>query len=141
MKRGETFRSLWERALRSLGYRRVPQVSFEVLPAIQEAVQDLARKERCPVNQMTTKLIEQALAQRRAAEIHLVRWKQLTTREQQVAALICLDYTNQQIAARLSISPDTVKSHVRNVLAKFELHRKSDLRITLSSWDFSGWDH
>ena len=131
---------LWERALRALGYRRVPQVSFEVQQDLQEAVQDLARRERRPVGQMTTELLKQALAQRHAAELHIVRWKQLTTREQQVAALVCLDYTNQQIAARLSISPDTVKSHVRHLLAKFELHRKSDLRIMLSSWDFSGWD-
>ena len=130
----------WNRALRALGYRRVPQVSFEVQQDLQDAVRELAKRERRPVGQMTTELLEQALALRRAAELHLARWRQLTTREQQVAALVCLDYTNQQIAARLSISPDTVKSHVRNLLAKFELHRKSDLRITLSSWDFSQWE-
>ena len=67
------------------------------------------------------------------------RWQQLTPREQQVAALVCLNYTNHQIAARLSISPDTVKLHVHNLLAKFDLHRKADLRVALSDLDFSVW--
>ena len=130
----------WEKALRAFGYRRVELVTFEAQQDLLEAVQELARQERRPANQVTTELLKQALAQRRAAEHHVVRWQQLTSREQQVAALVCLDYTNQQIAARLSISPDTVKSHVRNLLAKFELHRKSDLRILLSDWDFTGWE-
>ena len=129
-----------EKALRAIGYRRVGQVTFEAQQDLLEAVQELARQERRPANQVTTELLRQALAQRQAAEHHVVRWQQLTSREQQVAALVCLDYTNQQIAVRLSISPDTVKSHVRNLLAKFELHRKSDLRILLNDWDFSGWE-
>ena len=64
----------------------------------------------------------------------------LTPREQDVAALACLGYTNRQIAARLGISPDTVKTHVRNLLHKFELHSKDELRSLLQDWDFSAWE-
>ena len=103
-------------------------------------MQTLADQEQRPADQVTTDLIRQALAQRGAAEFFMDRWKQLTRREQQVAALVCLDYTNHQIAARLSIAPDTVKSHVHNLLAKFDLHRKADLRVALSGWDFSAWE-
>ena len=131
---------LWERLLRTLGYQRVRQVTFEAQEDLLEAVQDLADRERRPADQVATDLIRQALAQRRAAEFYVEQWQQLTPREQQVAALVCLDYTNHQIAARLSISPDTVKTHVHNLLMKFDLHRKADLRVALSDWDFSAWD-
>jgi len=57
-----------------------------------------------------------------------------------VAALTCLGYTNRQIAAKLKISPDTVKGYVRQVLVKFNLHGKNELRTLLSAWDFSDWE-
>ena len=131
---------LWERLLRALGYQRVRQVTFEARQDLLEAVQELADQESRLPEQVTTDLIRQALAQRRAAEFYVDRWQQLTPREQQVAALVCLNYTNHQIAARLTISPDTVKTHVHHLLAKFDLHRKADLRVTLSGWDFSAWE-
>ena len=68
------------------------------------------------------------------------RWERLTPRERQVAALICQEnggksYTNPQIASNLGISRETVKIHVRNILYKFNLHSKVELRRTLSGWD------
>jgi DNA-binding CsgD family transcriptional regulator len=52
-----------------------------------------------------------------------------------------LNFTNRQIAARLQITPETVKTHVRNVLHKFDLHSKAELRRSLADWDFSAWLH
>jgi DNA-binding CsgD family transcriptional regulator len=43
------------------------------------------------------------------------------------------------MAARLHISVETVKTHISNVLIKFNLHGKAELRQALSSWDFSEW--
>jgi len=65
------------------------------------------------------------------------RWKMLTPRERQVALLICAKnggkgYTNPQIAENLGISRETVKIHVRNILYKFNLHSKAELRRTLN---------
>jgi DNA-binding CsgD family transcriptional regulator len=71
----------------------------------------------------------------------LARWGFLSAREQQVAALTCLNFTNRQIAARLRITPETAKTHVRNVLRKFDLHSKAELRRALADWDFSAWLH
>jgi predicted ATPase/DNA-binding CsgD family transcriptional regulator len=42
----------------------------------------------------------------------------LTRREQQIAALIAAGHSNKDIAAELSISPDTAARHVTNILAK-----------------------
>ena len=58
---------------------------------------------------------------------------------EQVAALVCLGYANAEIAVRLSISLPTVKAHVRSILRKFSLSRRSELQHILSDWDFSAW--
>jgi DNA-binding NarL/FixJ family response regulator len=51
----------------------------------------------------------------------------LTPRQRQVAELVSRGFTNTQIGERLSISPETVRTHVRQVLHALGLHRKSDL--------------
>ncbi len=67
------------------------------------------------------------------------RWLELTPREQQVAALACLGYTNQAIAAHLVISVNTVRSHMRRVLDKYQVTSKAELRLILANWDFDAW--
>ena len=67
------------------------------------------------------------------------RWRSLTPREQQVAALVCLNLTGRQVAAKLFISPETVKTHVRSILRKFDLGSRQELRQVLAGWDFSAW--
>jgi DNA-binding CsgD family transcriptional regulator len=63
------------------------------------------------------------------------RLQQLTRRERQVAALVCLRFTNRQIARQLRISPYTVRPHVRTALGKLdcraEPHCASALRRTV----------
>lgn len=102
-------------------------------------LQNLAERERRTKEAVAADLLAGALVQRRAAEINLRRWQGLSGREQDVAALICLGYTNAEIAARLSLALPTVKYHVRNVLYKFELERRAELRLALSEWDFGAW--
>ena len=67
------------------------------------------------------------------------RWHELTPREQQVAALACLGYTNQAIAGHLVISVNTVRSHMRRVLDKYHVTSKAELRLILANWDFEAW--
>jgi DNA-binding CsgD family transcriptional regulator len=44
-----------------------------------------------------------------------------------VARLICQGRTNKEIAIELSLSPDTVKTHVHKALIKLGLRRKGEL--------------
>ena len=67
------------------------------------------------------------------------RWNLLSHREQQVVALICLGYRNYQIAETLVIAPETVKTHLQNIFAKFNLRSSKELRLILKEWNFAEW--
>ena len=129
-----------ERLLGVLGLQRAPRLSFLTEQALLDSLQSVAAEEQRPAEQVMVDLLSQGLACRQASQVYLGRWRSLSPREQQVAALVCLNYTNRQIAVRLHISPETVKSHVRNLLAKFDLHAKAELSQLLADWDFSAWD-
>ena len=43
------------------------------------------------------------------------------------------------MAAKMKVSPDTVKGYVRQALIKFNVHSKDELRMLLALWDFSDW--
>ena len=67
-------------------------------------------------------------------------WIRLSPREQDVTALTCLKYTNAQIAARLGLSKETVRTYLEKVMNKLDLQTKADLRVTFANWDFSEWE-
>ena len=136
MKSRLTFWVYLRRALRSLLFAfRIMHPGGEVGRALRE----LSQSELRPEDEIATDLLTNAIARHQAAEVNLLRWRALTPREQEVSALTCLNFTNVQIADHLTISPETVKTHIRNVLAKFKLHSKNELRQNLSDWDFSAW--
>jgi DNA-binding NarL/FixJ family response regulator len=56
-----------------------------------------------------------------AAEADAVR---MTPREREVIVLIKEGLSNKRIAGRLDIAPQTVKSHVRNIMEKLALHTR-----------------
>ena len=131
--------SIWQNLLRLLGFSRPDHLNLEVDAEMIESLHHLAQRERRTEKELATELLSMALVQRGTAEINLRRWQALSPREQQVTALVCLGYTNAQIAARLVLSQETVKTHVRNVLYKFNLRSKAELRRVLADWDFSAW--
>jgi PAS domain S-box-containing protein len=51
----------------------------------------------------------------------------LTRREREVTTLIALGHETRAIAASLHISPETVKSHVRNAMSKLCAHTRAQL--------------
>ncbi len=62
----------------------------------------------------------------------------LTPRERDMTRLTVLGLTNHEIAYKLGISSETVKSHVRSTLAKLGLRSKAELRLLVQSLD--PWD-
>lgn len=53
-----------------------------------------------------------------------LEWVRMTKREEGVIGLISEGLSNKKIAARLHISVHTVKSHVRNIMEKLDLHTR-----------------
>jgi DNA-binding CsgD family transcriptional regulator len=127
--------------LQALGLINPPtQRQFELSESLQIWLEELAAQECRPVEEVTTDLIQQALELRQAASANLQRWRELSPRQQDIAALTCLGYTNQQIAIRLHLSPETIKTHLRAVLQKYGVKTKFELRQLLADLDFSAFE-
>jgi len=120
--------------------RKSPTRRYEWSEDLRFLLNDLAHSERRSMEDLQAELLSSALADRRTSAGLWQHWNLLTPREQQVLALVCLGYTNRQIAARLGLSAETVKTHVKYVLRKLAIHSKTDLRLLFSSWDFSEWE-
>lgn len=132
--------SIWRKLLSLIGLRpiSVPR-KFQVSESMQVTLTTLAQYEGRPENELIQDLVAAGLTQYYESEDLWRKWRSLTPREQDVAALVCLGFTNREIAARLSIAPNTVKSRLQNILRKFNIHKRTDLRAMLSIWDFSPW--
>jgi DNA-binding CsgD family transcriptional regulator len=131
--------TIWQRILRVLGYDPPSRLAFHADEELLQSLQTIAEREQRRTGEIASELLSSALARRQVDNRLVTRWRFLSPREQQVAALTCLNFTNRQIAARLMITPETAKTHVRNVLRKFDLHSKAELRRALADWDFSAW--
>jgi len=66
-------------------------------------------------------------------------WNNLSSREQEVAALICLQYNRNQIAEVLRITPGTARTHLENIYIKFDVHTARHLSALLRDWDMLDW--
>lgn len=135
---------MWAMLRRLLGFLRLQQnpTSQQYLldKQFQNIISELAQQERRSEDEVHADLLTTALTQRNASQETWRRWQSLSNREQEVTALTCLGYTNHQIAAKLGVSHTTIKTHIRNILTKFQLHGKAELRMALQDWDFREWD-
>jgi two-component system NarL family response regulator len=71
-----------------------------------------------------TQIVEHATRKRRGNPFASVR---MTSREREVIALIAEGLSNKEIAHRLHLAVDTVKSHVHNILEKLALHTRLEI--------------
>ena len=56
----------------------------------------------------------------------------LTPRQKEVVSLILKGHKNQAIAEKLSISPNTVKTHVRNIYSKAGVSSRANLILKIT---------
>jgi DNA-binding NarL/FixJ family response regulator len=132
--------SIWNRLFKLLGSKRdAGSHYYELDENLHTALVDIAQQERRPAREIQADLLAAGLARRDSHEEFWQCWQSLSPREQDIAAFTCLGYTNRQMAFKLKLAPDTIKGYVRQVLIKFQLHSKAELRLQLKSWDFSQW--
>jgi len=133
----EALQMLFER----LGLKRARKRRFFALDTeLHDALVVRAGIERREADDLVTELVSTGLRRIENEDWLSINWERLSRREQQITALTCLGYTNKQIASRLGIMEETVKTHVKNVLGKFNLHRKTELEKAFGDWNFSKWD-
>lgn len=135
--------SIWDRFLYLIGKRSTPgprSYHFDVSDSLQVTLSTIAKDEGRPENELIPELLNAGLTQYVSNERIWKKWEILSPREKDVAALVCLGYTNREIGARLSISSETVKDRLETALKKFNFTKRTELRDLLSIWDFSEWE-
>ena len=132
--------SIWARLLSVIGLRPISAPrKYMVSESMQVTLTTLSQHDGRPEDDLIQDLLAAGLTQYYESEDLWRKWRSITPREQDVAALACLGFSNREIAARLNISPNTVKSRLHNVLRKFNTTKRTDLRLMLADWDFSAW--
>jgi len=97
----------------------------------------LAERQGRQPEELALALLNRSIEQYQQQETNWLHWQKLSLREQQVAALVCLDFTSHEIAGRLGISIHTVETHVDHILHKFEAANRNEVRKRLADWEFS----
>ncbi|SRR6266498_4745611 len=133
--------SILQRLLYWIGLRSDPgSRKYEVTAPLQVSLKTLAQHEGRPEDELFPDILAAGLTQYSTNDKIWKKWESLTPREQEVTALVCLGYSNGQMAARMGITEAGVKFHLRNVYAKFEAKKRSQLRQIFAGWDFSAWN-
>ncbi|MBC8504714.1 MAG: response regulator transcription factor [Anaerolineales bacterium] len=104
-------------------------------------LKELAREQGTSIEKLAMDLIEKEVIRRyeNTSEYEKI-WQSLSERQQEVAALACLGFTNGDIEEILNISLGTVKTHIRDIFKAFDVRGRHQLTYMLRKWDFSNYD-
>ena len=131
--------SIWERFLRLIGKRPKPTTGhriYQVSDNLQVTLKSIAQREGLPEDEFTSDIVAAGLVQYLGSAELAPKWRTLTKREKEVAKLVGRGLTNRQISAELSLSTQTVNTHVQNIMGKFGVNTKGDLRHILALSNF-----
>jgi DNA-binding CsgD family transcriptional regulator len=135
--------SIWDRLLYLIGLRPTPgprTYRLDLSDSLQTSLSTIARDEGRPEHDLIPELLNAGLTQYTSNERLWKKWESLSPREKDVAALVCLGYTNREMGARLNISPETVKDRLETAMYKFNITKRTELRLLFANWDFSEWE-
>lgn len=104
-------------------------------------LREISREQNISIEDLATSYLEEITITRyQSTNTNVLNWESLSERQQEVAALACLGNTNAEIAEKLNISLETVKTHIKVILRKFKVRGRHQLRYILRTWDFSDFD-
>ena len=108
---------------------------------VWDMLKELAPDQKVNPEELGKQLLRKTVTEHYHANSKYVqKWEQLSERQKDVAALACLKYSNAEIALKLNVSITTVKGHFSEVLRKFEVRGRYQLRYVLRRWDFSSFE-
>ena len=134
------FSHIWQRIRTILFPRRSGKRMFRLDEASISSLRLISERDHRSEEELASELLTSAIHQRLKADETLSLWEGLSGREQHVIALACLGYSNEEIARRLSIAKDTVKSHIYSGVKKYGVRNKAELLQTLKNYDFGAWE-
>jgi len=95
----------------------LPETLFQQLRGLRSGETPMSRS-------MTGKVFRQ-LAQQNHATVQPAATEMLSTRECEVLALVAVGYSNKEIGQELGIAHNTVKNHLRSILAKLGVRNRT----------------
>ena len=120
--------SIWQRLLNLIGSRpKSGSRTYEISESLQVTLTTIAKHEGRPEDELLPDILEAGLTQYVSKDKLWNKWQSLTPREQDVAALACLGYTNREIGKAVLISDSTVKFHVRGIMRKLAVHHRAEV--------------
>jgi DNA-binding CsgD family transcriptional regulator len=134
------FSEIWQRLRERLFPNRLGIRDFELDERRSQLILAKAAREHRSVKDIMGEITDTYFIRESNEEICKRAWLDLSPREQQITALMCRGYSTAAIAERLVISPETVKSHIKNINNKFGVTHRSDVIHMLSDWDFRKYD-
>src|ERR1700741_1476009 len=90
---------------------------------LRELIEGVFRGE-APLSGATAAKILQEFAAKTARDSAAASVDDLTTREKEILQLLAMGLTNKEIGARINIAENTVKNHLKNILAKLHLQNR-----------------
>jgi len=121
--------------------RSSPNLLLHARGDILAMLGELALEQGISVEDLAMGYVErETIKDYQSTNVNVQNWESLSERQQEVAALACLGNTNAEIAERLDISLETVKTHMKVILRKFEVRGRHQLGYVLRKWDFSDFD-
>jgi DNA-binding NarL/FixJ family response regulator len=129
----------WGRLLRDLRIRSPTTLPVYFPGDLLLALQIQAEQEQRPAVELVEELLGDMLTSRQMVDERILVWESLTSRQQEIVAMLCRNFSNPKIARHLGISINAVKKHVQRVLERFAVPNRIGLRQQLAHWDFSAW--
>jgi DNA-binding NarL/FixJ family response regulator len=122
--------------------RSSPSLEISADADVLTMLQELTKGQEFSAEELAAMLLKQAVIDHyQIKSENMQHWEKLSPRQKEVAALACLDYTNAEIAEKLDIALATVKTHMREILRKFDVHGRHQLRFMLRRWDFGSFNN
>ena len=122
--------------------RSSPRLEIYADADVLTMLQELTKGQEFRAEELAAMLLKQAVIEHyQIKSENMQHWEELSPRQKEVAALACLDYTNAEIAEKLDIALATVKTHMREILRKFDVRGRHQLRFMLKRWDFSSFNN
>ncbi len=103
------------------------------LSGLVDALSRLARGEAVIPGPMLGGLLRSLIRDRRAGDEAVHRFARLSRREREIVAHVVDGLDNASIAAALTMSPNTVRTHVQHVLRKLEVSSRLDVAALVTT--------